>query len=379
MSRRVLFLSNGHGEIAIAARIARELPDDIAADHLALVGDPAGDAALHEVGPRRKMPSGGLIAMGNVRNIARDVAGGLLAHTFAQLRFLHSVRNRYDVAIAIGDVFALLMAYRAKSHRTVYVGTAKSVYVAPYGPVERQIIGSADAVFVRDEPTAEQLRATGISAHPGNVIVDLHADAPQTFPQTPFDPLIAVFPGSREAAYADAVRLCSVVRSLAAVKPSAGALLSIAPSIDPVRMSDALRTAGWAIERSSSAQEPFRASYNGRDLVRAWRGPLEAMLHGAAAVLGQAGTANEAAAAAGIPVVAYEDAERPAWYRRRQIGLLGDALLLVRGDSANAAREVAALLDDPGRRAAMGAAGRERMGPPGAARAIAAEIVRLCA
>lgn len=379
MSGRVLFVSNGHGEIAIAARIARELPAGISADHLALVGDPESAPELHDVGPRRAMPSGGLIAMGNIRNIARDVGGGLIGHTIAQLKFLHSVRNRYDVAVAVGDVFALLMAYRAKSHRTVYVGTAKSVHVAPYGPVERHIIGGANAVFVRDEPTAEHLRATGISAHPGNVIVDLHAIDRAAPVQPRFDPQLAIFPGSREAAYGDAVRLCAIVRNLSSAKPSAGALLSVAPSIDPARMSEALRTAGWTIRPSKTAQQPFQASFNGRELIDAWRGPLEQMLRDATLVLGQAGTANEAAAAAGIPVAAYEDADNPAWYRRRQIGLLGDALLVVRGDAASAALDVAALLDDPARRAAMGAAGRERMGPPGASKLIATEIARLCA
>lgn len=378
MSGRVLFVSNGHGEIAIAARIARELPPEISADHLALVGDPESSPELHDVGPRRAMPSGGLIAMGNVRNMARDIAGGLIAHTFAQLKFLYSVRN-YDVAVAVGDVFALLMAYQAKSHRTVYVGTAKSVYVAPYGPIERQIIGAASAVFVRDEPTAEHLRSAGIAAHAANVIVDLHAAAQDAGVETPFDPQLAIFPGSREAAYDDAVRLCAIVRSLSAARAAAGAMLSIAPSIDPLRMSEALRTAGWTIQALKNPQQPFSASFNGRELIVAWRGPLEAMLHGAALVLGQAGTANEAAAAAGIPVVAYENADNPAWYRRRQIGLLGDALLVVRGDAANAAREVAALLDDPVRRAAMDAAGKERMGPPGASKLIATEITRLCA
>ena len=50
---------------------------------------------MHEVGPRRAMPSGGLIAMGNVRNIARDLRSGLLALTLAQRAFL--ARARGDV------------------------------------------------------------------------------------------------------------------------------------------------------------------------------------------------------------------------------------------------------------------------------------------
>ncbi len=76
-------MSNGHGEVAIADRIAAELPSTIACDHLALVGalragsGERGSSRMREVGPRRSMPSGGLIAMGNVRNILRDLQAGL--------------------------------------------------------------------------------------------------------------------------------------------------------------------------------------------------------------------------------------------------------------------------------------------------------------
>ncbi len=56
-----------------------------------------------------------------------------------------------------------------------------------------------------------------------------------------------------------------------------------------------------------------------------------------------------------------------AWYRKRQIGLLDGALLVVHGDVHAAAHTVEQLLDDPNRREQMGRIGRERMGPPGGA------------
>ena len=93
--------------------------------------------------------------------------------------------------------------------------------------------------------------------------------------------------------------------------------------------------------------------------------------------MGQAGTANEAAAAAGVPVVAFERNRdrKTTWYRMRQHGLLGEALAVLPGDLSQAAASLEALLDDAPRRAVMGARGRERMGGPGGARAIAREIV----
>lgn len=379
---RALFVSNGHGEIAIAARIARELPREIGVDHLALVGGAANSrheaAAMREVGPRRTMPSGGLIAMGNVRNIARDLAGGLAAHTLAQLRFLSGVRGTYDVAVAIGDIFALIMALRAGARSTVYVGTAKSVHVAPYGPVEERLLRKAQSLFVRDDATARRLGEHGIQASAANVIVDLYAPETSAL-QAGFSPYFALFPGSRESAYADAVSLCRIVREFAHSHPQAGAVLSIAPALDGARMAAALQQDGWDLRGGSDERVPFTLHAQDRELVRAWRGPLGAMLGGADAVLGQAGTANEAAASCGIPVFALDQPGKSAWYRRRQIGLLGGALEILPADAGKAAQELAALLEDAPRRARMGEIGRQRMGPPGGARSIALEIARLCA
>jgi uncharacterized protein (TIGR03492 family) len=375
---QVLFVTNGHGEIAIASRIAGELTG-LEADHLALVGETYSAEALREIGPRRAMPSGGLIAMGNVRNIARDVSAGLIGHTIAQLRFLRAMRAKYGVAVAIGDVFALIMTLQARAKATIFVGTAKSIHHAKYGPMERRLIRQARRVFVRDAATADFLRSHGIDAHPANVIVDLYAAPPGVTLDAPFEPFIAIFPGSREAAYADAVALCGIMRQLAKEDSRIGGAFSIAPGLDVQRMSGALAEDGWCVVKRADSQQPFSLFDGEREIARAWRGPLAAMLQRASIVLGQAGTANEAAASAGIPVVAYEPSAvgKRAWYRMRQAGLLGDALLVVDGDVQHAASEVRALLNDGARRAHMGNVGRERMGPPGGAALIANTIQSL--
>jgi uncharacterized protein (TIGR03492 family) len=379
---RVLFVSNGHGEVAIAARIAEDLAAQsaVTCDHLALVGDFAHPSVMRDVGPRRVLPSGGLIAMGNTRNIARDIRAGLLAHTFAQLRFLRSVRGTYAASIAVGDVFALLMTLRAHA-RTVFVGTAKSVHVAPYGPIEERLIRTAKLVYVRDEATAKRLQSHGIAAHSANVIVDLYAQEHSALEALPFTPRLAIFPGSRQSAYADAVFQCAVVRELARTHDRLGAVLSIAPGLDPERMAHELEQSGLHVARRDDDQMPFSLIDGDRELVRAWRGSIGAMLSGTGVVLGQAGTANEAAAAAGIPVVAFARSERSktSWYRHRQAGLLGDALRIVSGDGPSAAQQVAALIADGDLRARMAATGRERMGAPGAAHRIARGIAELIA
>ncbi len=383
--RRVLFVANGHGESAIAACIGRAVADlapRIACDLFPLVGLGTADGAPATVGPRRVMPSGGLVAMGNVRAFAADVRAGFATLLGEQLQFLAAASARYDGIVAVGDAYALALALVAR-RPTVFVGTAKSVYVAPYGPGERALLRRASRVFVRDLPTAERLRSQGVAAEaPGNVIVDLARDD-----VPPPGRYLGILPGSRASAYADGVRLAKVARALGSAAPPDGALVSVAPTLDATRYAEALAADGWDVKgadtrapddvKPSASDAPFVATA-GDARVTLWTGSLGALLGASIAVLGQAGTGNEQAAAFGVPVIALDDPSSSAWYRMRQRRLLGDALALVPEDPAGAAAAIAAIVRDPARRAAMGEAGRARMGAPGGAAAIAAAIVRAC-
>jgi uncharacterized protein (TIGR03492 family) len=252
------------------------------------------------------------------------------------------------------------------------------VFVAPYGTFERAVLRRADVIFVRDAPTARYLQDRGVAARaPGNVIVDLFAHAPAS--DALAGKTLAIFPGSRQGAYADAVFACAIVRELAATQPAIEASLSIAPGLDAQRFAQVLQQHGWDVTPMGADHVPFVLTLNGRPVVTAWDGSPAAMLASAIVVLGQAGTANEAAAAHGIPVVAFErgGASAAGWYRRRQRGLLDGALAILKGSASAAARDLSSLLADEPRLARMGAIGRERMGAPGGAQAIAAELRRL--
>jgi uncharacterized protein (TIGR03492 family) len=371
---RVLFVSNGHGEVSIAERIARDVRALMPAaqlDHLALVGT-APSGILHSVGPQRAMPSGGLVAMGNVRALSRDMRAGFVRLLFAQLAFLRRAGRNYDALVAVGDVYALSLSLLA-GVRTAFVGTAKSVYVAPYGPFERRVLARAARVFVRDAATAQRLRAQGVPAEaPGNVIADLIGEAQPAATGS----WLGVLPGSRVEAYADGVKLARVVRALGELAP-VQALFSVAPRLDAERFAGAFERDGWTVSRDG-AFGVFEARAAGARLV-AWPGELGPLLRAVRLVLGQAGTANEAAAACGVPIVALAESGPEPWYRMRQRRLLGDAVKVVPEAPAAAAQAVAALLADERERARMGSLGRERMGGPGGAAAIAAAVRALVA
>lgn len=351
----VLFVTNGHGEVAIARRIAAETRAlaNVATDHLALVGTGFGDHGFVDVGPQRAMPSGGLVAMGNVAGFARDLVAGFGPLWIAQRRFLRDAAERYAAVVAVGDTYALGMT-RLSRRPAVFVGTAKSVYVAPYGPIERRLLRRAARIFVRDEATAAELRAHRVPAEaPGNVIVDL-AVSEERFPWQGTI-RIAVLPGSRLDAYANARRLAAVIARVAETRQIELAV-SIAPGIGTTRMMDVFT----GIENVSA---------------RPWDREIGAIFTGATLAFGQAGTANEAAAARGLPVVALPEAKAEDWYRMRQRRLLGDALRILPGEEHEAAGALGALLDDAGLRSAMGRIGLERMGGTGGAFAIARAVV----
>lgn len=349
---RLLFISNGHGEMAIAARIAAEARRSGAeqTDHFPLVGMAREEPQFASVGPQQAMPSGGLVAMGNVAAFARDVVAGFVKLWRRQRAFLRNARAQYDCVVAIGDVYCLFMAKAAKLP-TFFVGTAKSVYVAPYGRFERELMKGAKGVFVRDAATAENLQSHGVAAEsPGNVIADL-ARSDERFAWSGATRIV-VLPGSRADAYENGARVGAIIAALSE-RDGIEVIVSIAPGIDSERM---LATFGTP--------------------ARAWSGPLGAILADATIAVGQAGTANEAAAAAGVPVVALADpARKEDWYRMRQRRLLDGALALVPSDPGRGAQTLRALLDDEARRGAMSRIGRERIGPPGAASAIAASVL----
>ena len=153
------------------ARNSRRLQPDARIEHLPLVGTPAPDAALTTVGPRADMPSGGLVAFWNVRNIARDLGAGLIALTVRQFAFL--LGRRDDVVIAVGDIFCLAACLLFARRPTVFVATAKSEYVARHSSFEAAIARRARAVFARDAATARALSERGVRAtFAGNAMMD---------------------------------------------------------------------------------------------------------------------------------------------------------------------------------------------------------------
>ncbi len=353
----ILLLSNGAGEDSIGASLAADLPDVAA---FPLVGSGAayhGRAPI--VGPGQHVPSQGL-ARESWRLVAGDLAAGLLRQVVRQFRFLRT--QKPDLTVCVGDLFPVGLAVAAGLRPLVFVGTAKSSWHHGYSWPERWVLRRfVKLSLVRDEPTARSLRAQGVRAEwVGNAMMDQLGV--QGHDLGVEGPCVALFPGSREATYTVLPRLLDVCARL-----GVPGLVAVAETVDCRRL--AASCPGW--EYSSRAGPGLVGELKGPVRIGLVTGALGDLLARCQVALGQAGTAHEQAAGAGVPVVA---TGRLGWYRGRQKGLLGDALEVVEDYDA-AVHAVGRLLADPAERARRGAVGRARMGPAGGT-ARMAELIR---
>src|SRR5579872_749847 len=378
-SDNILLVSNGYGEAAISGYIAhaiRLLEPAARVEHFPQVGVGSPDDWPPAIGPRRSMPSGGLVTNWNWRALLRDLGSGLAMLTLAQARFLGQQRQR-DAIVAVGDVYCLALCLVFARRPTIVVATAKSDYVAPHSGLERMWMRRARIVFARDEATAASLRGNGINAvYAGNVMMDGLTTSGVDLRLVPDALRVAILPGSRADAAANAADMVARVAAVASrLSPRAvQVFVSVAPGVQAEEVVERLRSAGFTLAAGSNGVIAA-SGRQGNLAISIVRGAFADLVAASDVVFGQAGTANEQAAGLGRPVIAAaEPGERPdkmRWYRMRQKRLLGDAVAVLPAERDAFVAKAVALLQDANSLAVMAAAGRERMGQSGGAEAVA--------
>ena len=381
--KRLLVLTNGAGEDAIAAKILDRLPSE-ARDAVVccpLVGE--GRALLDRfelAGPRVLPPSEGLFRE-SWRLAARDLLDGVLAGHARQLQFLRQQRDQVGLTVAIGDLFPVLWASLAGLRPLLFVGTAKSVHHHPYSWPERWLLRkNAQLALVRDQATAEQLVSQRVSARwLGNAMMDEVAPTGRPLPLPQDGPLITLLPGSRKEAPRVLPFQLRVLLQLKSRLPDLRAAVAVAPGGEAAELAAGCLEDGWSLHTCPGEGAVGLLDRHGWG-IPILQGRLGDLLAHSSLALGQAGTANEQAAGAGVPVVAYDARAGKSglrWYRKRQKGLLGEAVKVVPESLDSVVREVEALLSNPQERERRGAIGRERMGPAGGGQRMADAIAEL--
>jgi uncharacterized protein (TIGR03492 family) len=395
---KVLFISNGHGEDAIGARLAREflaLEPTWMLEALPIVGrgDAYQRAGVTVVGPRWEPPSGGFTFTSPAWFLA-DWRDGMRSKTHAQHWAARD--SRADVVVVVGDVYALWVTFSfafKEARPVVYqvqplvsryyqdgltgqkrLARASRVTVDSFTLPERLYMRRVHRVFTRDERSAAWLRELGVphASFLGNVMMDLLEPELDLAPALDGRPVLALLPGSRIDHRFSLPLMLEVVARVPEVQAFA------AFGGDHRRV--ALPTGwSWVAPRGLEAQvsASVTALHDSGARVPLLRGAFAALLHVAKVALGTAGTGNEQAVGLGVPVIGFAT-PGPQYtlnFAQAQARLLGAGLRLEPADPARLEAAVRAALSDASWRAAVLEAGAERMGAPGGAVRIARVVL----
>jgi uncharacterized protein (TIGR03492 family) len=401
---RLLCLSNGHGEDAIAVRILQALQQQD--DHLELAALPiVGEGkAYRHLGiaiagaadqTTKSMPSGGFIYMDG-RQLARDLQQGLLQLSWAQLQTVRQWARQGGSILAVGDIVPLLFAWWSGAPYT-FVGTAKSEYYlrdeqgalarpswfeqlesalgSVYLPWERSLMrhSRCKAVFPRDSLTAATLKQWKIPAVDlGNPMMDgLKPSGIKFDTTTEISLTITLLPGSRTPeAYVNWETILPAVDELLLAFPTENLLFlaAIAPSLETDILQSILKSKGWE-------SQDWRATKANATLVLT--SAFNDCLHQADLAIAMAGTATEQFVGLGKPAILLpgKGPQFTPRFAEAQSRLLGISVILVESP-LRVAQTVRSLLDDPPRLQRIQANGQHRMGKAGAADRIATHILK---
>ena len=405
---KILCLSNGHGEDAIALRILQSLQQHPAAPEVAAlpivgVGHVYRQHNIPLVGPAKQMPSGGFIYMDR-RQLARDVRGGLLKLTWEQLQVTRQWAKKGGVILAVGDIVPLLFAWLSGAPYA-FVGTAKSEYYlqdeagrlprsswfeslegcfgSVYLPWERWMMKHrrCRGVFPRDRITTQVLQQWDIPAFDlGNPMMD-GLDATSTLPiasgESDRTLTITLLPGSRTPeAYENWQKITEMVQVLTTRLWQRSLLFlgAIAPSLDLDELQKTLIAQGWQLQ---SHPAPYRLYTQRKARLILTQSGFADCLHAGDLAIAMAGTATEQFIGLGKPALtlAGKGPQFTPAFAEAQTRLLGPSAILLK-EPQQALTVIDQLLNDPDRLQLISENGKRRMGTPGAAQRIAQGIVQ---
>jgi len=370
--KRVVVISNGHGEDIVSAALAKELRAlgyGVQAVPLVGQGQAYRRAGIPTLGPCRELPSGGF-ALQSLTAVWADIRAGWFSMSLAQYRAVHRAAREAQVALAVGDVYALAVAAVFAGRPLFLLQCRSSLRVGgrPYSVTERLLMRQAVRVYLREPEGAAWLKASGVAqaCYLGNPMLDALDSAPLEVKP----PYLLLLPGSREDAYQSLplmLEACRRLRDTALTPVVAWAGLPL----------DRLQVEGYKLEATGQSEGvTHRLQHPDGTVVYLAQRAFGSALQGSRVALSTSGTAAEQAAGYGVPLVGFptRGPQYTPSFAETQKRLLGEALVLTAPDPGALARAVLEFLSSEERRARARAAGKAAMGEPGAAARIALDI-----
>jgi uncharacterized protein (TIGR03492 family) len=392
---KILFISNGHGEDAIGARLAQEFqalyPDfELEAVPIVGAGNPYERFEIRVSGPRWSPPSGGFTFTSAARFL-QDWRDGMRLKTHQQHWAVR--RAKADVVIVVGDIYALgvtkLFAFKEAKPIVFQVQPLVSRYYQDgmdaktrFERLNRVTVDSFTVpelwlmknmvrhVYARDARTAAWLQELGVphSSFLGNLMMDCLEPELDLSQILNGKPVLVLLPGTRDDQLESLPRMLEV----AALLPEFQVFVAL-PHLHP----NLELSTGWVWITPSSVDNPVTATrvalHTSGIQIPILSNAFAALLHQATVILGTSGTGNEQAVGLGKPVVAFAT-KGPQYtlnFAQAQARLLGAGLTLLENPSPH---ELATAIRNANPQAAR-VAGLERMGSAGGSSKIARHII----
>jgi len=397
---RVLFLSNGHGEDAIAAAILKRMKKyyfssplknqkiEFLALPLVGKGDAYDKIGVRKVCQVKELPSGGFVLQG-LRFFFKDIWHGLLGIIWQQIKVLKTAGKEISLVVSVGDFYPFILAIFFIRKPIIYIGTAISVYMRKFYFLERFFLKYFTKVAIcRDESTAEYLSNCGINAlFLGNPMMDEMEEDNFTFP---FSPVIGFLPSSRPDAYENIMNMLRFIQTLENCKEKQENLkeekrgdihyvFSISEFLDASKIKKIVEDEGWRMDvRQGKGKEKPSVGKKNKLKATFVYGYFKGVINASSLVIGTTGTGCEQAVGLG-KVVFILPGKGPHTSKPRlrfHKKLLGKAIRIIDKQEC-AGKEVLTLLKDREKLSLLGKIGEKTMGPPGGCKKIARLIYQL--
>jgi len=398
-----LFLSNGHGEDAIACRVIEalhEMNPDISQEVLPIVGEGKvfakfiKDGWLSRIGDSTCLPSGGFSNQ-SLRGLVLDLKAGLLRSLWSQWTLIHQLARDGRVIVAVGDLLPLLFAW-ASGADYFFIGTPKSDYTWTSGPrfsfadYYHRLKGTewdpweywlmrsnrCKMVAVRDKITARGLRSHGVEAvSPGNPMMDGIAQSQYPNDFAAYRRLILLCGSRLPEAYQNFKKLLIAIELIQISSPLA-VFVPLNSSSMRKKIELILIELGFKTTDESKSEIGISRIWKKKSLLLLIGfNQFSSWANWGEVGVANAGTATEQLVGLGVPCVSLPG-KGPQFnfnFAKRQSRLLGGAVAISKGYKT-LAKKVEFLLNSDLDRESIGLRGAKRMGSEGGSESLALMI-----
>jgi uncharacterized protein (TIGR03492 family) len=341
ITKKVLFISNGHGEDLNAIQIVKALRQqqpqvEIGAMPIVGYGNAYRNLDINIIGPTEALPSGGFVYNDRFK-LLEDIRSGLFTLLWRQIQATRKYGNDCEAIFAIGDVVVLLGAYLTGKPYMAFIVSSSAYYEnrMQFPKLTDWLLKSdrCHQIFTRDRYTAQMLNQQGYEraifvGFPAMDALELTGKNLQLLPNLP---LVALLPGSRlpeagtnlqlllDLVIATTPLFPNGIQFCAAVTPN----LCLPNATGMIPLQQVAEHRGWEYHPTGYLTHPEH-----QIKLRCIYDAFGDILHQCDLVVGMAGTAIEQAVGLGKPIIQIPGAGPQFTYTfaEAQMRLLGSSI-----------------------------------------------------